>query len=152
MIRLLYLDGLADVIQGTWSGYCTLMVLWMLSREHDQATIPWWLCGCYPGNMMRLLYLDGLADVIQGSAHGDEEAVEAHHLLHQHSVHALLVRGGVLAQRSLRVKVGWKLGQDVRSHFIHHIICRLASTWWGFGLPTAQCPWSRQFLQCVAHI
>ena len=76
----------------------------------------------------RLPYLDGLADVIQGSAHGDEEAVEAHHLLHQHSVHALLVRGGVLAQRSLRVKVGWKLGQDVRSHFIHHIICRLAST------------------------
>ena len=38
-IRLLYLDGLADVTQGTRSGYCTLVALQMLSREHDQATV-----------------------------------------------------------------------------------------------------------------
>ena len=77
---------------------------------------------------LRPSYLNGFANVFQGRTHSDEEAVEAHHFLHKHSVHALLVGGGVLAQRCLCVKVGGQFGQDVPSHFVHHIVSGLASS------------------------
>ena len=41
--------------------------------------------------------LDGLAYVDEAGANGDEEFIEAHHLLHQDGVHALSVRGRILA-------------------------------------------------------
>ena len=73
------------------------------------------------------LYLNGLPDVLQTAADGDQEPVESDHLLHQDSVHGLLVVGGVLPQGGLLVKVRRQLAQDVRRHLVHHLVRRLAA-------------------------
>ena len=73
------------------------------------------------------VYLDGLADVGEAAADDGEQVVEAHHLLDEHGVHALLVRRRVLAQCRVRVEVGWQFRQDVGSHLIDDVVGRLAT-------------------------
>lgn len=70
--------------------------------------------------------LDGLADVDQTAFDGVVEAVEAAHLLHEHSVHALLVAGRVLAKRGVDVeRCRRQLRQDVARHVEQYFVLRL---------------------------
>ena len=73
------------------------------------------------------VYLDGLADVGEAAADDGEQVVEAHHLLDEHGVHALLVRRRVLAQCRVRVEVGRQFWQDVGSHLVDDVVSRLAT-------------------------
>ncbi|MEQ2312799.1 hypothetical protein AMECASPLE_034916 [Ameca splendens] len=68
------------------------------------------------------IYLYGLLNVDAGFPDGAEQVVEAAHLLHQHSVHALLVAGRKAPQRGLQVKVCRQLAQDISCHFKHHVV------------------------------
>ena len=69
--------------------------------------------------------LDGFSDVDEGVANGDEEFVEATHLLHEDGVHALVVVGRVLPVGAVDVVVLGKFRQDVGSYFVHDLVCRL---------------------------
>lgn len=70
--------------------------------------------------------LDGLADVDQTAFDGVVEAVEAAHLLHEHSVHALLVARRVLAKRGVDVeRCRRQLRQDVARHVEQYLVLRL---------------------------
>ena len=73
------------------------------------------------------VYLDGLADVGEAAADDGEQVVEAHHLLDEHGVHALLVRRRVLAQCRVCVEVGRQFRQDVGSHLVDDVVSRLAT-------------------------
>ena len=68
------------------------------------------------------VYLDGLLNVDAGVPDDSQQVVEAAHLLHQHSVHALAVAGGEPPQGRLNVKVWWQLAQDICCHIIHHVV------------------------------
>lgn len=67
-------------------------------------------------------HLDGLSDVLQTRSDDAEQTIKSDHFLHQHGVHALFVRGGVLPKSSISVEVWWNLGQDVLRYVIHNFI------------------------------